>query len=596
MNIFVAQCNPTVGDLKGNLAMVKQEIAFAVQQNADVVVFSELVLIGYPPRDLLYKDDIWQSHDRAITQLHQYIKSFTNRKVTVILGGLHQTVLTHGQYARYNAGFVIDNYSPRNRIVHKRLLPCYDVFDETRYFRSAEQDEPYLPIVIETSAGAMVEADLLICEDIWNYKNRCNTVWLPASYQDDPVSHLNGTGPIFVINGSPFWEGKVKTCLNLVESICRDTKRPVVYVNQIGAHDDIVTHGGSMISIPPTAYDRVYTRIGRLFATDQMLVRLSDNKINHHVWLYNREPGQQGPLGLSMPSWHGKKILEEDFNAWCDFEALRLSIIDYCRRTGFKEVVIGLSGGIDSALVAVIACAALGSQNVHGVTMPSKFSSEGSWKDAEELANNLKLGSFQKIPIEDIVEKLRAVLLSGGKQKFSHSVTDENLQPRVRGTILMGLSNDNNWLVLSTGNKSEIAVGYCTLYGDTCGGLALISDIPKTRVFQMSCCINKYAGRELIPFATIKKLPSAELAPGQLDVHSLPSYEDLDPLLDMIYSDVPINEIIKRSSIPNRVHEIVRRVAINEYKRRQIPDGPKVRERSFGSGRRIPVAAKLDLV
>lgn len=605
MLVKLCQVNPTVGDLKGNLALLKGEINSAVQENADVIVFPELVTTGYPPRDLLYKDEIWTNHAKLIADLELFIKRI-QRRVTVIFGGLHQVELTHGRYARYNAGFVIDNYSKRTRITHKRLLPCYDVFDESRYFRAAEADEPYAPIVVKTENGGEAICDLLICEDIWNFRNSCDTPWLPSSYNIDPVSQLDeNSGPLFVINGSPFWEHKYETCRKLVESICHKLNRAVVYVNQVGAHDDIVTHGGSIVSIPPTtrftnaAENHVWSRSAKMFATDSMIVQLGDTRTNGD----NLHPGVSQSIFPQKPNsmpqnvlWYGKKVEPQDFDIWCDFHALKLHVSDYCRRTGFREVVLGLSGGIDSAVVACIAADALHGENVHGVTMPSEFSSKGSWTDAEQLAKSLRLGTFQNIPIKSIHHEVRSSLLSGGKQKFLVPVTEENIQPRARGMILMGLSNDNNWLLLTTGNKSEIAVGYCTLYGDMCGGLAVISDVPKTRIYEMARCINKYAGREVIPEATITKPPSAELAPDQLDSNSLPPYEHLDPLLEMIYEDRPIEEIMKKSKIPNRVTEIVRRVQINEFKRRQMADGPKIRQRSFGSGRRMPVACKVSFV
>lgn len=601
MLVQLCQVNPTIGDLKSNFKMMIAEIDYAAQQNMDVVVFPELVTTGYPPRDFLYRTSFWESHERVVQKIATHVKSI-RRRMTVIFGGLHQVQLTNGRFARYNAAFIVDQDGVR--VIHKRLLPCYDVFDETRYFRPAESDDPILPVQITLEDGHVVRSDVLICEDIWNYKFSCDSPWLPGTYDLDPVSHLVGDGPIFVINGSPFWKGKVKTTITLVEDICRDLGRPVLYVNQIGAHDDIITHGGSIVSIPPEHSNRkVYSRIGKLFATERMVVRIANADSKHHM-MYPHEPvGEQGPLGLHMPKWftdasarHDKIIDPKDFDAWCNFHALKLHIQDYCRRTGFKEVVLGLSGGIDSALVATIAVEALGSQNVHGVTMPSKFSSKGSWMDARELANNLHLGSFQNIAIEGIHTAARESLLSGGKQEFDHGVTDENLQPRARGIILMGLSNDNGWLLLTTGNKSELAVGYCTLYGDMCGGLAVISDIPKLDVYAMCEAINKYSPTTLIPEDTITKPPSAELRADQVDSATLPDYKDLDPLLEMIYADRSIEYMLKHSTIPDRVHEVVGMVVRNEYKRKQIPDGPKVSEKAFGSGRRMPVAAKYNLV
>ncbi len=611
MRIQLSQTNPCVGDLKSNLALIESEIAYAAQQGVDVLVLPELVTTGYPPRDFLYRSAFWESNAKAVEKVHQTVKRLP-RQMTVIFGALHQQELTHGRFARFNAAYVVDRHRPSPCIVHKQLLPCYDIFDEGKYFTPG--DDLCMPVNITTEAGETSACSVLICEDIWNFQYLGDNRMLPGSYKRDPVGNCVGTGPIFVINGSPFWKGKVRQTLELVESICVAKGRPVIYCNQVGAHDDIVTHGGSIVSIPPinrpahaalSIAHRVCSRIGKLFATDRMIVDIShhvSNSHQHSLSLYPDSPvGVDNPLGLEMPEWNGKKIDSRDFDCWCDFHALRLHIIDYFRRTGFKEAVLGLSGGIDSAVVAAIAASALGGQNVHGVTMPSKHSSEGSWKDAEELATNLNLGSFQNLPIQPIYAASLHTLLSGGKQKFEVGVTDENLQPRARMLILMGLSNDNGWLVLTTGNKSELAVGYCTLYGDMSGGLAVISDIPKTQVYDLAKCINKYAGFDLIPSDTITKPPSAELAPDQLDTNSLPPYEELDLLLEMIYDDVSLHDILSRNKVApgisaTTIQRIVQRVTNNEYKRRQTPDGPKVRKRSFGSGRRMPVAARYRLV
>lgn len=618
MRVMLSQCNPTVGDLEGNLQLMLQEIAYAIQHGCHVIVFPELVTTGYPPRDLLHREEFWDSHEQLITQLQVYIYT-QNSPITVIFGGLHRVFGTYNRVSRYNAAFIIDNINRQTRVVHKTLLPSYDVFDEARHFQPSEpgrrpipitvgvtavnpkprpsDEDPRLPLPINVGTST-VDCDVLICEDIWNYKFRSADSWA-GSYDRDPVSELTGDGPIFVLNGSPFWEGKIKHVIQLVESICQGTGRPVIYVNQVGAHDDIVTHGGSLVCIPfdYSPRRRVLTRVGNLFTTDQMIVDIEYHGEYAVDKLFPRGLDQPtGGLGLRMPEWFGKQITEQDFDIWCDWQALRLFLTDYCRRTGFKEVVLGLSGGIDSAVVCALAADALGAKNVHGIAMPSVFSSEGSIIDAKQLADNLAIGTFEVISIGDMHQDFRSKLLSGGQQKFQFGVTDENIQPRLRMILLMARSNDYGWLLLTTGNKSELAVGYCTLYGDMAGGLAVISDIPKIRVFEMAECYNKYKRAEVIPLNTIRKAPSAELAPGQKDTDSLPPYSVLDPILEMIYRDVSISDIIQYVGNPKLVRDIIARVERNEYKRRQIPDGPKVRSRSFGSGRRMPVAAKYTLL
>lgn len=615
MNIMLCQVNPTVGDLAGNLSMMKAEITIAIQKNIDVVVFPELVTTGYPPRDLLYRPGFWSEHEKVIAELHRFIRQqlggHEDKQITVIFGGLHRVELTYGQYAKYNAAFIMD--PAQVRVIHKKLRPNYDIFEEERHFAPGDPIR-CLPIPIRTNDKhePIVNCDVLICEDIWNYNFSCDTPWLPASYNFDPVSQLRGTGPLFVINGSPFWRGKVNACMNLVQKICEGIKRPVVYVNQVGGHDDIITHGGSMIALPTekahwvTMGDlvaKIQTKsqvfLGKLFSTDRIIPCYKDD-IGNNCTNINSGKAKCWTSDwyssfddIKMPLWYDKQIARKDFDTWCDFQALRLHVIDYCRRCGFKEVVLGLSGGIDSAVVATIAADALGGENVHGVSMPSKFSSEGSITDAKQLADNLKLGSFQVIPIKKIHDILRGTLLSGGKQQFTNSVTDENLQPRIRANLLMALSNDNNWLLMTTGNKSELAVGYCTLYGDTCGGLSVIGDVYKTDIYRMARCINKYADRAIIPVNTIEKPPSAELAPGQKDTDSLPRYEVLDEILrDLIDHELSRGEMIRKHNV-STVGKIIRLYERSEYKRQQMPVAPKISPRSFGSGRRVPIAAKM---
>lgn len=594
MRVMLAQVNPTIGDLRGNLALMQSEIDIAVRNKCNVVVFPELVTVGYPPRDLLYDNELWLNHDLLVAKLHGWLKLFQN-EITVIFGGLHQVQLSHGRYARYNAAFVMDKDGVR--VVHKRLLPCYDVFDETRYFVPAI-DEPYLPIFIRDE-GELVACDVLICEDIWNFQYTGNVSWMaPATYTIDPVSNLRGRGPVFVINGSPFWMGKIRRMVKqMIPDMARTLMRPILWVNQIGAHDDIV-FGGYSMAMSPFADSPI---TAKAFQTDRLFVTTEPNLEGQ--WHCSSVAANSGlPQAIVTGAKDDHKYAgggddasdKEQYEIWTLFEALRLSLVDYCRRTGFQKIVFGASGGIDSAVVGAIAAVALGGENCLAVTMPAKYSSEGSWKDAEELARRCKM-PFLNINIGSIHETARSKLLSGGKQQFERRVTDENLQPRIRGMILMALSNEEGSLLLTTGNKSELAVGYCTIYGDMCGGYALLTDVPKTMVWKLARFINKHFGN-IIPENSIEKPPSAELAPGQKDTDSLPPYDLLDPVIEDILHHVPINVIKTRTTIPERVDSVIRMINTSEFKRAQAAMGPKVTERAFGSGRRIPVAKNVTYI
>lgn len=578
MKVQISQVSPIVGDLKGNLAMMKQEILLANQEDVDVVLFPELVTIGYPPRDLLYIQKFWDQHELLVQDLLNFIKKL-NRQITVIFGGLHQVRKTYGIYAKYNAAYIIDKHYGV-RIVHKKLLPCYNIFDESRYFSSG-LGEPYIPIKIKINDD-VINCDVLICEDMWNYKYSCEESFLPSSYTEDPVSKLVGDGPIFILNGSPFWSGKIKTTMKIVKSICKDLNRIVFWTNQVGSYDDIVTGGYSMALYPTD--DLPHVKMGNMFALDRIVIDSGD--INQF----------KQSSDIIMPKFFGKQLEPSDFDMWCDLEAMKLHLRDYCGRTGFKHVVLGLSGGIDSALVAIIAAFALGPENVHGISMPSKHSSVGSYSDSEKLASNLQLGSFEIISIKDLHESFRSCLLSAGKQKFNNSVTDENLQPRIRANILMAFSNDNNWLLLATGNLSELLMSYFTLYGDSSGGVAPIHDLFKTEVFAMCRFINKYGG-EIIPNDIIDKPPSAELKDNQKDTDSLPEYGKLDRALSSILENNSIDQICEKSQLsPLKVQEIIKKYESSEFKRAQLCLGPKLRKISIGSGRRLPIARKISFL
>jgi NAD+ synthase (glutamine-hydrolysing) len=603
MKVLLSQVNPTVADTDGNTRIILDEITFGFQNEVDVVLLPELVTVGYPPRDYLYQRWIWDVHEKIAQTVLSALRGF-KRQMTVIFGGLDQVRLSYGRKEPYNAAYIIDPHYGI-RVVHKRLLPEYDVFNEARYFKPA-CDDPIRPIPIamprKNGKGLYYEfVDVLICEDIWNNRFQGDSNIMPA-YDLDCIEQLKGTGPLFVINGSPYWTGKVETTKRLVEDICARINRPVCWVNQVGAQDDIITGGYSMTSIPVHNMDllpnhdprnriNALTRVGKPFQNDRMVVRFDDQESKHNF--LGVDLSSKDPYCYDRPMLFGKQIEACDFEVWCDYQACKLFIQDYARRCGFKKAVLGLSGGIDSALVAVLAADALGPENVICVSLPSSYSSEHSKTDAQQLAQNLG-ADFRTVTIGDLHEMVRGKFLSGGRQKFDSDLTDENIQPRLRALILMTISNDENALLLTTGNKSEISVGYCTIYGDMCGGIAPISDIWKTDVFAMCRFINRY--RPVIPSNTVEKPPSAELRPEQRDTDSLPPYHELDPILKMIVErDMTVPEIVQElgsDNVPPWAVDMYRKYKISEYKRKQMPPGAKIRKRSFGSGRQMPIAVK----
>ncbi len=612
MRVVLAQINPTVGDLRGNLALIQQEITYAAQENAHVVIFPELATVGYPPRDLLYDERLWKSHEEVIGKLYKFLRSL-GKPITAIVGGLHRAELSHGRFARYNAAFIMDAH--KVRVVHKRLLPCYDVFDETRYFVPALQ-EPYAPLAIK--AGDEVSSfDVLICEDIWNYEFQTAATWMsPASYEVDPVHNLRGSGPIVVINASPYWHGKLQITRDLLQNIATKTKRTVLWCNQVGGHDDIVFGGYSMVVSPEPIF-RVKSQaylgsiaMAAAFESDRLFVDIDisqspecgavrvmgglDMQKEYNEW---NPIIRVGPIkldaDLNEPSQ--AHVAPGDLDDYYLLAQLRLGLKDYCRRCGFKTIVFGASGGIDSAVVGAIATLTLGGENCTAMALPSPHSSPGSWKDAEALATNCKM-HYMRQDITDVYDALKRTILVSGKLKFKRGVTDENLQPRARGILLMAESNDEGSLLLACGNKSELAVGYCTIYGDMCGGLGLLSDVPKTWVYRLAKFINKYYGG-LIPENSISKPPSAELAPDQKDIDALPPYDILDPILDALDRQTDVERIKKFTPLPDKeVDRILHLLEMAEHKRSQAAIGIKVTERAYGSGRRVPVAKNVTYV
>lgn len=547
MRIALAQTNSTVGDLSGNTRVILNYTRQAHEAGADVVVFPELAITGYPPRDLLEKQSFL---DRTEEHLQRLAAETAALKPTIICGTVTTTATATGNLL-YNSAAVI-----RGGIVearqNKMLLPTYDVFDETRYFHPADKQCP-----IEISG---TKTALTVCEDAWNDKQ----FWERRRYSRDPVEEQAhaGAGIFISINASPYNMGKRALRREIFQTTARHFRMPIVYVNQVGGNDQLVFDGASFAMDA----DGNVIASAKSFAEDLVLFD-SD-----------RMTGDQ----------------HEDLHDECEavYEALVLGTRDYIRKCGFRRVLIGLSGGIDSSLVAAIAVDAVGRENVTGIGMPGPYSSEHSVSDARDLAHNLGI-SFDIVPIGQAYDSFLSVLdpLFGA---HARDVTEENLQSRLRGVTLMALSNKSGALVLTTGNKSELAVGYCTLYGDMCGGLAVISDVPKVLVYELSRVANRrHPGA--IPESVFEKPPSAELRPDQKDTDSLPPYEILDPILRAYVEQFqsPL-QIAESQNVPIQlVREIINKVDRNEYKRQQAAPGLKVTTKAFGIGRRFPIAQRF---
>ena len=542
MKIGILQLNFTVGDFRGNSEKLVSAYERAVREGAELCVGSELGLCGYPPRDLLNRRDFVESHERALREVAKRVG-----KVPLLIGGIEKTNQKAGR-PLYNTAFLVEKGKTR-AVARKILLPTYDVFDEDRYFEAGDK------VGSVRIAGKRV--GVTICEDIWNDED----LWPERRYRIDPVRELAKKGMDLLINlsASPWNIGKEKVRYRLLAEVAKREKIPVIQVNQVGGNDELVFDGRSLgVGVK-----------GGLLA--QVAAFMEDVKV---VDIGGKE---------QKPIWAGD---EEQV-----FQALVLGTRDYLQKCGFQEVVLGLSGGIDSALVAVVAAEALGKDKVLGVAMPSRFSSAGSVADAEALAKRLGI-RYQKIPIEDtFAAMLRSI--APAREGRSGGLTEENLQSRIRGMTLMAISNDSGRLLLTTGNKSEMAVGYCTLYGDMCGALAVIADVPKTLVYRISRWINRE--REIIPKNSIEKAPSAELRPDQKDQDSLPPYEELDRILESyVVNEGSIQGMVKKGISKVLAEEMVRKIDISEYKRRQAAPGLKVTTKAFGVGRRIPLAQRFD--
>lgn len=543
MKLALAQLNPTVGDFEGNVRMILDRVAWAESRGADLVCFSEMVLTGYPPRDLLEEPEFVERAGQALDDVVRAVKGRT----AVCVGTVVPNTTGKG-LPLHNSAVIIE----KGKIVftqHKTLLPNYDVFDEQRYF------EPAMDSAIWTRDADRI--GITICEDLWFHEK--------DRYHHDPIAKLAKLKPTMVLNlsASPFELGKDKVRLKLLQHAAKVCGAPIAFVNQVGGNDELIFDGGSMVVGTGGA---IVDRLEK-FEVDMKLVMPAPEPASK-VWIPAQGRGDEEIVDVH--------------------HALVLGLRDYMRKCGFRDVIVGLSGGIDSSVVAALAVEALGADAVTGIAMPSQYSSKGSMADALALATNLGI-EFELTPIEKIYDAFRELEAKGPASP--PSLADENIQARVRGTILMTHSNRTGALVLSTGNKSELAVGYCTLYGDMAGGLSILADVPKMMVYELAHHMN--AQTHAIPEAVFTKPPSAELRPGQTDQESLPPYEILDEIL-AVYIEQHLSEadIIKKGFDATVVKDVLRRIHGNEYKRRQAAPGLKVTSKAFGMGRRLPIACK----
>jgi NAD+ synthase (glutamine-hydrolysing) len=567
LRVALAQINVTVGDLEGNAERILRTVREAEELRADIVAFPELAVTGYPPEDLLLKPEFIGANLRALERIARetgeavVVCGFADRKDDLFNAA---TLLHGGEVAA---------------IYHKVFLPTYSVFDEDRYFR-AGRERP----VFEIGGGVV---GVSVCEDIW--------------YPDGPptTQALEGGAELLVnISSSPYSVGRLEDRREMLATRAADTSAFIAYVNLVGGQDELVFDGQSMILAPDGEL------VARGPAFEEALVvadvdldsafrrRLHDPRRRKHVASgaapaisITGQPRASKP-GIGAPAMAERLTEEEEI-----YRALVTGTRDYVRKNRFEKVVVGLSGGLDSSLVAVIAADALGGENVVGVAMPSRYSSEGSRRDAEALAKGLGI-EVRTIPIETALSAYQSTL--AGHTGGGPGIVEENLQARIRGNILMALSNAHGWLVLTTGNKSEMSTGYCTLYGDMAGGFAVLRDVAKTVAYRLAEYRNASAGREVIPRSVIEKPPSAELKADQRDTDRLPPYEVLDPILQAyVEEDRPVSEIVAMGNDPEVVARVVAMVDGSEYKRRQAPPGVRISSRAFGRDRRLPITNRF---
>lgn len=573
MKIALGQINTTVGDITGNADRMLEFANRARDAGADLIVFPELAVAGYPPLDLLLKDSFIQANLEGLHRLKERLP------IAAIVGFVD---VNHGKGRHlFNACAFLEGGAIK-AVQHKTLLPTYDVFDEDRYFQPATQHTPiqYKDISIGLS----------ICEDIWTRGD----ILEKLSYQIDPLQLLSEKKPELLINvsASPFAVGKEHIRLELVKEQTRRHKLPMIYVNSVGGNDQLIFDGRSFVMNEKGEL----IAMAKAFEEDLIYVEVGQKETEADKTSKAKEteakiaPGRTiKESALKLKGTIAEFSSDRTVNT---LSALVLGTRDYMRKCGFKRAVIGLSGGIDSAVTAAIAVKAVGKENVMGIAMPSPFSSQHSIDDAKDLAEKLGI-EFHIVPIEPAMKAYDTMLspLFEGRER---DVTEENIQARIRGAILMAASNKFGHLVLATGNKSELAVGYCTLYGDMCGGLAVISDLPKMMVYDVARYINEEAGKPIIPVSTIDKPPSAELRPNQLDQDSLPPYVILDGILHAyVEQRRKPDEIIRLGYRPEVVQDVINRIDRNEYKRKQAAPGLKVSSRAFGMGWRMPIAQRF---
>jgi NAD+ synthetase len=539
MKVGFAQLNPTVGDLRGNFEKIIQAYERLDQAGADLVLTPEMSVPGYPPQDLVFKSRFVPENIEVVRRLHERVG-----RAALLVGFVDHNEDRGKPF--HNAAALLQRDQPL-RVAHKSLLPTYDVFDEDRYFEPAAKVEPF------TINGCRV--GVTICEDIWTEH------YLPRPLYDvEPVRSLIEGGAELIVNlsASPFNLHKPAIRREMVGALAHAYHRPICYCNAVGGNDELVFDGNS---IAVSAQGDLIATLSS-FAEEERVLDLS---------------------AARAIDWEPHSVAHDLY------DALGLGTRDYLRKCGFRTAVLGLSGGIDSAVVAAIAANALGPENVLGVSMPSPFSSQGSIDDAEALARNLGI-HYQQVPIRAPFETVKAALrdIFQGRPE---DATEENMQSRLRAVILMALSNKFGHLLLTTGNKSELAVGYCTIYGDMAGGLAVISDVPKTSVYELARWINRE--KEMIPRSTLEKPPSAELKPNQKDQDTLPPYDILDEILRLyVEENLSARDIINHGFDEKTVRWVQQRVDLNEYKRQQAPPGLRVTSRAFGAGRRMPIAQR----
>ena len=533
MKIAICQINPTVGAINENVGLIMKFYNDSLKKGADIVVFPELAISGYPPQDLLLRQKFLQKCDEALNEI---INECT---IPIVLGN---TLLEENEL--FNCSFLGQDGSIVG-CYKKILLPTYDVFDEDRYFEKGNSPKVF-PIKV---SGEKINLGLQICEDLWD-----------SDYGLNISKELKKMNADIIINisASPFGKDRLLERSNLIKEKIKETSLPFIYCNLVGSQDELIFDGQSLAFNS----DGSLVSQGKAFSEDLVIADMVKNEV------------------IEIKKYPSEKMI---------YEALVLGVRDYFLKSGHSHCVIGLSGGIDSSLTASIAVDALGHKNVHGIAMPSKFSSHHSIEDAKQLAENLNI-DFRNIPINSIVESYEALLVEV-LDKENIGLAEENIQSRIRGGILMALSNKYGWMVLSTGNKTELAMGYCTLYGDMNGGLSVISDLSKRSVYKLSSWINSQKG-DIIPERSLNKPPSAELRPGQIDPFD---YDIVSPMVSaLIDNEISPSQLVLNGSDPKTVKNISKRIRMNEFKRRQAAPGLRVSSKAFGMGRRVPIINKFD--